>query len=290
MKVLILGAGGLTGRYLVKEAKRRWMEVTALTHSDLDITQPDAAYGALLKFHPDCVINAASLTRLERCEEDPVASRKINTTAPADWAKECGKEGIKFVHLGTDYIFDGTKKTAYVPEDTASPLSRYGHDKAAGEKQVLLANSQALIVRLAWVFGHGGSTFMSQLPGILGEREVVELAGGRRGSCTYAGEAARIILDLAKGDARGIFHGVQNGETTWKEFAEKAAELMRGRGGKGKVACREIRELSLDQIPGMKVARPAFSPLDVQQTEKFLGRKIPNWEEGLEEYLAEIGF
>jgi len=288
MKVLILGAGGLTGRYLVKEAKRREMEVTALTHSELDITQADVAKGTLLKFRPDCVINAASLTRLERCEENPVASRKINMTAPADWAKECGKLGIKFVHLGTDYIFDGTKKTPYVPEDPASPLSRYGHDKAAGEKQVLLVNSQALIVRLAWVFGHGGSTFMSQLPGILAEREVVELAGGRRGSCTYAGEAARIILDLVEGDAWGIFHGVQNGETTWKEFAEKAVELMQGRGGK--VACREIRELSLDQIPGMKVARPAFSPLDIQQTEKFLGRRIPNWEKGLEEYLVEIGF
>ncbi len=264
------------------------MEVTGLTRQDLDITLPDVARATLLKFKPDQVVNAASLTRLERCEEDPVASRSINTTAPADWAKECGKAGVRFVHLGTDYIFDGTKTTAYLPEDSPAPLSRYGQDKAAGEKAVLLANSQALIVRLAWVFGHGGSTFMSQLPGILAEREVVELAGGRRGSCTYAAEAARIILDLAGGDARGIFHGVQNGETTWKGFAEKAAGLMRGRGAK--VACREIRELPADRIPGLKVARPAFSPLDMHKTETFLGRKIPDWVQGLEEYLAEIGF
>jgi len=287
VKVLILGAGGLTGRYLVQEAKRRGMEVTGLSHEDLDITRPDAAKGVLEKYKPNWVINAASLTSLELCEEDPARSRKINTTAPAEWAKECGKAGVRFVHLGTDYIFDGKKKEAYLPQDPASPLSRYGSDKAEGEKQVLRANPAALIVRLAWVFGHGGKTFMSKLPAILNEKEVVELAGGRTGSCTYAGEAARIILDLAATDAQGIFHGVQSGVTTWKGFAEKAAEQMKKKGRK--VACREIRELPAEKISGLKVPRPAYSPLDIRETERILGRKIPSWEEGLAEYLQEIG-
>jgi len=264
------------------------MEVTGLSHADLDITHPDAAKEVLAKHKPDWVINAASLTSLELCEEDPARSRKINTTAPAEWAKECGKAGARFVHLGTDYIFDGKKKEAYLPTDPASPLSRYGSDKAEGEKQVLRANPAALIVRLAWVFGHGGKTFMSKLPGILAEKEVVELAGGRKGSCTYAGEAARIILDLAASGVRGIYHGVQSGVTTWKGFAERAAEGMRKKGKK--VACREIRELPTEKIPGLKVPRPAYSPLDVRETESILGRKIPKWEEGLEEYLEEIGW
>jgi len=288
MKLLILGAGGLTGRYLVREAKRRGMEVTGLSHADLDITLPDAAREALAKCKPDGVINAASLTSLELCEEDPTCSRKINTTAPAEWAKECGKAGVRFVHLGTDYIFDGKKKEPYRPTDPASPLSRYGSDKAEGEKQVLRANPTALIVRLAWVFGHGGKTFMSKLPAILAEKEVVELAGSRTGSCTYAGEAARTILDLAASGAQGIFHGVQPGVTTWKGFAEKAAEGMRKKGKK--VACREIREMPLERIPGLKVPRPAYSPLDVRETERVLGRNIPGWEEGLAEYLKEIGW
>ena len=285
---MILGAGGLTGRYLVKEAQRRKIEVVGLSHADLDITKADAERETLAKMKPDLVINAASLTGLEACEEDPARSRQINTTAPAEWAKECGKARIRFVHLGTDYIFDGKKKEAYLPTDPASPLSRYGSDKAEGEKQVLRANPHALIVRLAWVYGHGGRTFMSKLPAILAEREVVELAGGRTGSCTYAGEAARIILDLADKKAEGIYHGVQAGKTTWKEFAEKAAEKMRKKGGK--VACRQIRELPQEKIAGLKVPRPAFSPLDIRETERVLGRKIPNWEEGLAEYLKEIGW
>jgi len=288
MKVLILGAGGLTGRYLVREAKRRRMELKGLTRQDLDITRADAARETLAKLKPDLVVNAASLTGLEACEEDPARSRQINTVAPAEWAKECGKARIRFVHLGTDYIFDGKKKEAYLPTDPASPLSRYGSDKAEGEKQVLRANPAALIVRLAWVFGHGGKTFMSKLPGILAEKEVVELAGGRTGSCTYAGEAARIILDLAASGAQGIYHGVQSGVTTWKGFAQKAAELMRGKGKK--VACREIRELPAEKIAGLKVPRPAFSPLDIRETESALGRKIPGWEKGLEEYLKEVGW
>jgi dTDP-4-dehydrorhamnose reductase len=288
MKVLILGAGGLTGRYLVQEAKRRGMEVAAYTRQELDIAQPDAARETVAKVKPQLLINAASVTSLEICEENPALSRKVNGEAPEEWAKECGRAGVRFVHLGTDYIFDGKKTSLYLPSDSASPLSRYGKDKAEGEKNVLRANPHALVVRLAWVFGHGGKTFMSKLPGILAEKEVVELAGGRTGSCTYAGEAARIILDLAEKGAQGIYHGVQAGTTTWKAFAERALQIMKTKNGK--VACREIRELPQDKIAGLKVPRPAHSPLDISGTEKILGRKIPGWEKGLEEYLKEIGW
>lgn len=288
MKVLILGAAGLTGRYLVREARRRGMEVTALTRADLDITRADAAREVLARVKPDWVINAASVTGLETCEENPALSRRVNCEAPEEWAKECGRAGVRFVHLGTDYIFDGKKTSAYRPEDPASPLSRYGRDKAEGEQRVLRAHPRALIVRLAWVFGHAGKTFMSRLPALLAEKEKVELAGGRKGSCTYAGEAARTILDLAEKKAEGIFHGVQGGVTTWKQFAEAARERMQA--GGGRVACREILELPQEKIPGLKVPRPPFSPLDISGTEKILGRTIPDWREGLAEYLKEIGW
>ena len=287
MKVLILGAGGLMGRYLVREAGRRGMQGIALTHADLDITRADSARTVLEKMKPDWVVNAAAFTRLEDCEVNPLQSRNINARAPAEWAKECGKSGIRFIHLSTDYVFDGKKNSAYLPSDPVSPLSRYGKDKAEGERQVLRANPDALIVRLAWIFGHGGKTFMSQLPAILAEKELVELAGGRTGSCTYAGEAARLILDLAARRAREIYHAVGAGEVTWKKFAEKTIERMRNQNQR--VACREIRELSAKSIPGLDAPRPAFSVLDISMTEKFLGRKIPSWEQGLEEYLAEIG-
>ena len=114
------------------------------------------------------------------------------------------------------------------------------------------------------------------------------MAGGRTGSCTYAGEAARIILDLAGKKAEGIYHGVQAGTTTWKAFAQKALDIMKTKGGK--VVCREIRELPQAKIAGLKVPRPAYSPLDISGTEKILGRKISKWEEGLAEYLKEIGW
>ena len=277
----------MTGRYLVREAKRRGMEVAPFTRQELDITQPDAAREMLAKVKPDVVINAASVTSLETCEENPALSRKVNCEAPEDWAKECGRAGVRFIHLGTDYIFDGKKTSAYLPTDPPSPLSRYGRDKAEGEKKVMRANPHALIVRLAWVYGHGGKTFMSKLPALLTEKEVVELAGGRAGSCTYAGEAARIILDLAEKRAEGIYHGVEAGITTWKKFAEQALEKMKVKNAK--FACREIREVPQGQIPGLKVSRPVFSPLDISATEKELGRKIPNWEHGLDEFLKEIG-
>lgn len=287
MKVLIPGAGGLTGRYLVREAGRRGMEVVALTHAELDITRADSAKAVLEKTKPDWVVNAAAFTRLEDCEVHPLQSRNINARAPAEWAKECGKSGVRFIHLSTDYVFDGKKNSAYLPSDPVSPLSRYAKDKAEGERQVLRANPDALIVRLAWIFGHGGKTFMSKLPAILAEKEVVEVAGGRTGSCIYAGEAARLILDLAARGAREIYHAVGAGQVTWKIFAERGIERMRNQNHR--VACGEIRELSSESIPGLHASRPAFSVLDISMTERFLDRKIPSWEEGLGEYLAEIG-
>ena len=287
MKVLILGAGGLTGRYLGKEAGRRGMEVIALPHAELDITRADSVRAVLEKMKPDWVVNAAAFPRLEDCEVNPLQSRDINARAPAEWAKECGKSGIRFIHLSTDYVFDGKKNSPYLPSDPVSPLSRYGKDKAEGERQVSRSNPDALIVRLAWIFGYGGKTFMSKLPAILAEKEVVEVAGGRMGSCTYAGEAARLILDLAARGAREIYHAVGAGEVTWKKFAEKTIERMRSRNQK--VVCREIRELSPESIPGLHASRPPFSVLDISMTDKFLGRKIPSWEQGLDEYLSEIG-
>ena len=125
MKVLILGAGGLTGRYLVRESKRRGMEVVSCTKQELDISKADIARDTLADEKPELVINSASVTSLELCEENPVLSRKVNCEAPEAWAKECGRAGVRFVHLGTDYIFDGKKTSAYLPQDLPTPLSRY---------------------------------------------------------------------------------------------------------------------------------------------------------------------
>ena len=174
------------------------------TRQELDITQPDAAREMLAKVKPDVVINAASVTSLETCEENPTLSRKVNCEAPEEWAKECGRAGIRFVQLGTDYIFDGKKTSAYLPSDLPSPLSRYGRDKAEGEKKVLRANPHALIVRLAWVYGHGGKTFMSKLPGILAEKEVVELAGGRTGSVVGWGYNGNGQINIPQSAQSGV--------------------------------------------------------------------------------------
>jgi dTDP-4-dehydrorhamnose reductase len=239
------------------------------------------------KNRPDTIINCAAFTNVDLAEIEMEECELVNVKLVENLAEVCSSRMIRLIQISTDYVFDGKKETAYLPSDPVSPLSRYGKDKAEGEKQVLRANPEALVVRLAWLFGHGGKTFMSQLPAILAEKELVELAGGRTGSCTYAGEAARLILDLAALGAREIYHAVGAGQVTWKIFAEKTIERMRNRNQR--VACREIRELSVESIPGLHASRPPFSVLDISMTDKFLGRKIPSWEQGLDEYLSEIG-
>ena len=285
MNTLILGAGGLLGSHFARSFPRAGHPTVALAHAGLDITDLGAMHAALDAHRPGLVINAAGLVHFDTCEREPGRSESVNLRAPLAWAAACKERGIRFWAFSSDYIFDGTGPHPYREIDPPNPGSVYARHKLALE-QGMARFPDHLILRVSWVFGSRGRTFMSLLPGLLASRETLQVAAGKRGSCLYAGDAAEIALRLLERRASGLLNLVNTGETSWERFAHRCRERMQALGLP--VRCTAIEEVPYRELPALRGGnRPAVSTLDTTRLEAVAG-PIPTWERGLERFLEEL--
>ncbi len=285
MKILVLGAGGLMGRHLGGEIHRRNLNAALRRHSELDITCRESRLRILDTLAPDAVINAAALCNFSACEEHPEDSLRVNLDAALSWAEECFRRSIRFVQFTSDYIYDGTKHAPYLEEDPPAPLCVYGRHKAEIEK-CLGSEPLALILRVAWIFGLGGRTFMSLMPGQMMTGEVLRVAAGKKGSCLHASTGASATLDLLDAGASGIVNLVQRGETSWEEFAIQCLLQMQSMGFAPR--CTRIEPVPFSGMTEGSGQRPAYSVLDVGRAEALLRHPLPTWQEALSAYLGEL--
>ena len=287
VKILLTGADGLIGKYLVSEMRKRDISHAALTRSELDICDNASSLDALRDTRPDVVINAAALCSFDACQRDPAASAKTNRDAPAWWATMCNERGIRFIHFSSDYVFDGLSATPYTEQDATHPLCVYGEHKAATE-HLLADMPNVLLLRVAWLFGIHGRTFMSMLPGLLMGQTELTIAAGKKGSCLHAALGARAVLDLIEKQTTGLVNLVHRGTASWEEFAAYALASLVSRGCEP--ACKSLRPVPFKKLLDGKGARPDYSVLDPSHAENLLGYRLAHWTEGLEAYLDELGF
>ena len=282
MKILLLGAGGLLGRYLSREFSGH--ELTALTHEQADITDA-SRLNALFAQGWDVVINAAAVCDFDACEEHPDETGKVNRDAPLDLARRCAAHGSLFVQYSSDYVFDGNKDTLLTEADEPRPLSVYGRQKADLEKLIPGICPRNLILRVSWLYGLGGKTFMSRMPDLLASQTSLRTAAGKKGCCLYAADGAYWTRQLVESGRNGLFNLVNPGETSWEEFARTTLAQM-GLLGLAP-ACQSIVETPYTQLgPGWS-KRPRYSCL---ATEKIAGVFPPGprpWREALGEFLDE---
>lgn len=282
MKILLLGAGGLLGRYLSREFSGH--ELTALTHEQADITDA-SRLDALFAQGWDVVINAAAVCDFDACEEHPDETGKVNRDAPLDLARRCAAHGSLFVQYSSDYVFDGNKDTLLTEADEPRPLSVYGRQKADLEKLIPGICPRNLILRVSWLYGLDGKTFMSRMPDLLASQTSLRTAAGKKGSCLYAADGAYWTRQLVESGRNGLFNLVNPGETSWEEFARTTLAQM-GLLGLAP-ACQIIVETPYTQLgPGWS-KRPRYSCL---ATEKIAGVFPPGprpWREALGEFLDE---
>ncbi len=284
MTILILGAGGLIGHHLTPALAKAGHAVVARPHAELDITDPIGAVETLEEVNPALVINAAGLVNFAACEADPEASRRINLEAPLRWAGLCADRGIPFWAFSSDYVFDGLARTPYAEEATPHPRSVYARDKAALEAR-MTEYSDHLTLRVSWVYGSGGKTFMSLLPGLLATREELTVASGKRGSCLYAADAADLLCRLLPHRPTGILNLVNTGEASWESFAIRCLDRMQILGMP--VTCRRIRQVSYRTLASDGSGeRPEYSVLSTARIEGF-GWPVPGWESAQDRFLAE---
>ena len=282
MKILLLGAGGLLGRYLSREFSGH--ELTALAHEQVDITDA-ARLDALFMQGWDVVINAAAVCDFDACEEHPDETGKVNRDAPLDLARRCAAHGSLFVQYSSDYVFDGNHDMLLTEADEPRPLSIYGRQKADLEKLIPGICPRNLILRVSWLYGLGGKTFMSRMPDLLASQTSLRTAAGKKGCCLYAADGAFWTRQLVESGRNGLFNVVNPGETSWEEFARTTLAQM-GLLGLAP-ACQSIVETPYTQLgPGWS-KRPRYSCLS---TEKIAGVIPPGprpWREALGEFLTE---
>jgi dTDP-4-dehydrorhamnose reductase len=282
MKILLLGAGGLLGRYLSREFSGH--ELTTLAHEQVDITDA-ARLDALFAQSWDVVINAAAVCDFDACEKHPDETGKVNRDAPLDLARRCAAHGSLFVQYSSDYVFDGNHDTLLTEADEPRPLSIYGRQKADLEKLIPGICPRNLILRVSWLYGLGGKTFMSRMPDLLASQTSLRTAAGKKGCCLYAADGAFWTRQLVESGRNGLFNLVNPGETSWEEFARATLAQM-GLLGLAP-ACQSIVETPYTQLgPGWS-KRPRYSCLS---TEKITGAFPPGprpWREALGEFLTE---
>lgn len=281
MRVLLLGAGGLLGRHLATAFADG--ETKALGRDEADITDA-RCLDALFRERWDAVINAAAVCDFAACERDPAGTGRVNRDAPLDLAARCRRGGALFVQFSSDYVFAGDEDRALTEADEPRPLSVYGRQKADLEREVPRACPRSLVLRIAWLYGPGGKTFMSLLPGILAREETVRVAAGKRGCCLYAPDAAAWVRRLVGEGCAGLLNLVNEGGTSWEEFARAALEEMRVTAPPPR--CREIIEIPYASLGPDWSKRPRFSCLDTARLRAVAPPGPRPWREALREFVA----
>lgn len=266
----------MLGRDVVAAAERNGHEVVALSRPDLDITDEAAVIAAVDAERPQAIINCAAYTDVDGAESDEPAATLLNGNAAGHVAAAAAAAGASVVQPSTDYVFDGRKTAPYVEADATAPRSAYGRSKLAGEQAVARANDRHFIVRTSWLFGVAGRNFVDTMLGLGRDRDELNVVHDQVGRPTYTAHLAQALVELATSDAYGIHHAAGGGEAcSWFEFA---SEIFNS-------ADIEVNVLPVTTAEFPRPApRPAYSVLGSERADT---PRLPDWRDGLAEYLAE---
>jgi dTDP-4-dehydrorhamnose reductase len=277
MRVTILGASGLLGKYLLREWKDD--EVTGLSSRNLDIRDLQQVRRAIESSRPEWIVLAAAYTDVDGCETNPDLAFQTNCEGAVNVATTAKDHGSRLLFLSTDYVFDGAKSTPYEITDPPSPKTVYGRSKAEAEMAISRMLPAACVVRTSWVFGTAGKCFPDTILKLAAVRPEIDVVNDQRGSPTYARDLARSIIELCRKGASGTVHATNAGDCTWFQFA---SEIIRVSG-----LHTVVRATSSDRFP-RPAQRPKYSVLSLTSLLPYYS-DMPTWQEALQDYVAERG-
>jgi dTDP-4-dehydrorhamnose reductase len=277
MRVTIIGAAGLLGKYLLRE----WTtdEVRGVDLPEVDIRDPRALGRVIGKARPHWTVLTAAHTDVDGCESQPDLAMETNCRGAVNVAEAARRQGARLMFISTDYVFDGRKATPYETDDQRNPRSVYGRSKAEAEVGITRVLPESCIVRTSWLFGVGGKCFPDTILKLATTRPELEVVNDQRGCPTYARDLTRAIVQLCRANAEGTVHATNRGDCTWFEFA---SEIVRQAGAKA-----VIRPTTSE-----KFVRPAERPKYSVLSSKSLEQRhihMPRWQEAVRDYLVERG-
>lgn len=296
MKILLTGCAGQLGREL-KRSLACLGEVVACDRRQLDLAQADSLRAAVREIAPTVIVNAAAYTTVDKAENEPAAAEAINAVAPAILADEAKHLGALLIHYSTDYVFDGSKATAYTEDDTPRPLSAYGRSKLGGEQGIAASGARHLVFRTSWVYGLHGANFMKTMLR-LGRRSCesgdelrapLRVVGDQIGAPTWTRHLAdATALILARKDLpSGLYHLAAAGEASWHAYAEAIFAEAQGIGLMEKSPV--VHRIASADYP-LPARRPANSRLDCAKFRRDFNLTLPDWRTGLADCLADARF
>ena len=276
MHFVITGAAGMLGQDLVAAAKSAGHEAVALQRAHLDISDQAAVDDALNSSRANVVFNCAAWTNVDGAETSPDEAVAINGAGAGNVARAAAAAGAWTIHVSSDYVFDGTKRSPYLESDVVGPVSSYGRSKLEGEHEVAAAAPQRYtIVRSSWLFGAGGPCFPATILRLAAERDELNVVDDQVGCPTYTGHLSSALLDLAARRPLGIVHVAGGGSCSWYEFARA---IVAGSG----LRC-EVKPCTTAEMP-RPATRPAYSVLRSERGDE--APALPDWHDGLAEYTA----
>lgn len=249
-------------------------------YEDLPIENEDAVNHFFDIHDIDYCINAAAYTAVDLAETEKDTAYLVNATAVGHLARACKKKGARFMHISTDYVFNGENEKGYEPYDAPGPLNIYGASKFAGEQLALKENRDSLIIRTSWVYSSFGKNFVKTMMRLMAEKKEISVVSDQIGRPTYAADLASLIFNIifqSEEFIPGVYHYSNQGVISWYEFAEAIKEI-------GKYKCK-VHPIPTTAYP-TPAKRPAFSILKTDKTETVYGIQIPHWRKSLEACMA----
>jgi dTDP-4-dehydrorhamnose reductase len=282
-RIVVVGAGGRLGAALVREYAREF-EVVGFNHAQLDLGAPEQLRSTLGALDFDALINAAAQTNVDRCETHQEEAFALNAEAPRVLAEICRAKKARFIHISTDYVFDGEKREPYTEEDEARPISLYGESKREGERRALEASDRALIVRVSWVFGPDRPSFIDAILKKARDEEEVSAVADKYATPTYTLDICALlkpfIADRLEG---GLLHLANSGECSWQEYAQWALDCCHMEGIPMKA--RNVGAASLAEMKNFIAKRPVYSVLSNEKYHRVTGETPRHWRDEVADYV-----
>jgi dTDP-4-dehydrorhamnose reductase len=278
--ILVIGSNGQLGTDMVQLAAQQKIICTGLDFPQIDITNQECVAAVMATVKPDIVINCAAFTAVDDCETKPRDAYKVNADGPAVLAAATHNCGALLVHISTDYVFDGTKKTPYLETDTPSPLTVYGKSKLEGEIKIAQNTDRFQIYRIAWLYGIYGNNFVKTIRNVAAKKaasgETLKVVNDQFGTPTHTVDVCRQIFSTMQKELFGIFHCTSQGACSWYDFAR---EIIDSYGIKA-----DLKPCTTEEYP-RPAPRPMFSVLENARLKSAGEDNMPDWKEAFHAFL-----
>lgn len=274
--ILVTGANGQLGNELqVVSSQYPSYNFLFVTKEALAIDDTDAVHNFFANHSIDYCINCAAYTAVDKAETEAAIAYRINATAVGDLALVCKKQNTQFIHISTDYVFDGTASSPYKEYDPVNPVNLYGASKLKGEQLAIENNPTSIIIRTSWVYSSFGNNFVKTMLRLMNERPAINVVSDQQGCPTYAADLAAVIMRIIQANikpANSIFNYSNKGATTWHQFALAIKQLSNSN-------CT-VSPIPASQYP-TPAKRPYYSVMDTTKIQQIFNVEIPHWEESL---------